>query len=187
MDVETRLLEEWKANHDLVKFYEDLKQKRLAHFLTIQTAFLAFFALVAKETLGHLSLTSLSALLLSSIPPLIIAFYFSRVDTRTRAFVDTANTRLLLLEEAWKAHSPHGHFSTYQDSFAVLARRDDAALQRYVLARNLDRDPFPALARAPSAHVSERAILRMFWWLWIVLAGAALVIHLRWHLVHGFA
>jgi len=24
---ETRLLEEWKANHDLLKFHEDLKQK----------------------------------------------------------------------------------------------------------------------------------------------------------------
>jgi hypothetical protein len=38
---ETRLLEEWKANLDLLKFYETLKQQRFAHFLTIQTAFLA--------------------------------------------------------------------------------------------------------------------------------------------------
>ena len=35
MEIETRLLEEWKANNDLLKFYEDLKQKRFAHFLTI--------------------------------------------------------------------------------------------------------------------------------------------------------
>ena len=26
MEIETRLLEEWKANNDLLKFYEDLKQ-----------------------------------------------------------------------------------------------------------------------------------------------------------------
>ena len=41
---DTRLLEEWKANLDLLKFYETLKQQRFAHFLTIQTAFLAIFA-----------------------------------------------------------------------------------------------------------------------------------------------
>ena len=52
MEIETRLLEEWKANNDLLKFYEDLKQKRFAHFLTIQTAFLAFFALLAKDALA---------------------------------------------------------------------------------------------------------------------------------------
>jgi len=39
-NAEQRLHEEWKANNDLLKFYEDLKQKRFAHFLTIQTAFL---------------------------------------------------------------------------------------------------------------------------------------------------
>ena len=87
MEAETRLLEEWKANNDLLKFYEDLKQKRFAHFLTIQTAFLAFFALLAKDVLGALSM-SLTALVLISIPPLIISFYFIRVDARSRAFVD---------------------------------------------------------------------------------------------------
>jgi hypothetical protein len=58
MEIEMRLLEEWKANHDLLKFYEDLKQKRFAHFLTIQTAFLAFFALLAKDTLATVSLAA---------------------------------------------------------------------------------------------------------------------------------
>lgn len=62
MEIEARLLEEWKANNDLLKFYEDLKQKRLAHFLTIQTAFLAFFALLAKDALVTLSVVSLTAL-----------------------------------------------------------------------------------------------------------------------------
>src|SRR3954470_3143380 len=114
MEIETRLLEEWKANNELMKFYEDLKQKRFAHFLTIQTAFLAFFALLAKDTLATLSLASLTALLLITIPPFIISLYFVRVDTRSRAFVDTANTRLLLIEEEWKRHSPDNHFSTYQ-------------------------------------------------------------------------
>jgi hypothetical protein len=99
MEIEMRLLEEWKANNELLKFYEDLKQKRFAHFLTIQTAFLAFFALLAKDALGTLTMVSLTALVLIAIPPLIISFYFIRVDTRSRAFVDTTNTRLLLMME----------------------------------------------------------------------------------------
>ena len=186
MEIEMRLLEEWKANNDLLKFYEDLKQKRFAHFLTIQTAFLAFFALLAKDALGTLSMVSLTALVLIAIPPLIISFYFIRVDTRSRAFVDTTNTRLLLIEEEWKTHSPDSHFSTYQQLFAVLSRHDGETVEKYLDARKLEDDPFKKLAQSKSAHASEHAILRMFWWLWIVLASLAALVHLIWYLVKGF-
>lgn len=186
MEMEMRLLEEWKANNELLKFYEDLKQKRFAHFLTIQTAFLAFFALLAKDTLGTTSMVSLTALVLIAVPPLIISFYFIRVDTRSRAFVDTTNTRLLLIEEEWKSLSPDSHFSTYQQLFAVLSRHDGETVERYLNARKLKGDPFKTLAESKSAHASEHAILRMFWWLWIGLAGLAAVIHLLWHIVNGF-
>ena len=186
MEIETKLLEEWKANHDLLKFYEDLKQKRFAHFLTIQTAFLAFFALLAKDAISIFSMVSLTALVLIAIPPLIISFYFIRVDTRSRGFVDTANTRLLLIEEEWEKLSPGSHFSTYQQMFSVLSRHDDATIEKYLGARKIDGDPFRTLARSKSAHASEHAILRMFWWLWIVLASLAAGIHLVWHLIHGW-
>jgi hypothetical protein len=187
VDIETRLLEEWKANNDLLKFYEDLKQKRFAHFLTIQTAFLAFFALLAKDAITALSMVSLTALVLIAIPPLIISFYFIRVDTRSRGFVDTANTRLLLIEEEWKRHTPGNHFSTYQQMFAVLSRRDGETIEQYLAARKLDNDPFRALAHSKSAHASEHAILRMFWWLWIALASLSAGIHVAWHLIHGWS
>jgi hypothetical protein len=186
MEIEMRLLEEWKANNDLLKFYEDLKQKRFAHFLTIQTAFLAFFGLLAKDALGNLSMVSLTALVLVAIPPLIISFHFIRVDTRSRAFVDTTNTRLLLIEEEWKNHSPDSHFSTYQQLFAVLSRHDVETVEEYLGVRELNDDPFKELARSKSAHASEHAILQMFWWLWIVLASLAASIHLIWHIVKGF-
>ncbi len=186
MEIETRLLEEWKANNDLLKFYEDLKQKRFAHFLTIQAAFLAFFALLAKDALVTLSMVSLTALVLIAIPPLIISFYFVRVDTRSRAFVDVTNTRLLLIEEEWKNLSPESHFSTYQQLFAVLSRHDEETVERYVSARRLAGDTFKTLAQSTSAHASEHSVLRMFWWLWIVLAGLAALIHLVWHLTNGF-
>jgi hypothetical protein len=186
MEIETRLLEEWKANNDLLKFYEDLKQKRFAHFLTIQTAFLAFFALLAKDALGTPSMVSLTALVLVAMPPLIISYYFIRVDARSRAFVDTTNTRLLLLEEEWKAISPDSHFSTYQQMFAVLSRHDRQTVERYLDARKLEDDPFRKLAQSKSAHASEHSILRMFWWLWIALASLAALVHLIWHLASGF-
>jgi hypothetical protein len=186
MEIETRLLEEWKANNELLKFYEDLKQKRFAHFLTIQTAFLAFFGLLAKDALAVFSMASMTALVLIAIPPLIISFYFMRVDTRSRAFVDTINTHLLLIEEEWKSRSPDSHFSTYQQLFAVLSRHDDATAEKYLGARKLNDDPYKTLVRSRSAHASEHSILRLFWWLWIVLASLAALIHLSWHLVHGF-
>src|SRR5450631_2495804 len=148
MEVELRLLEEWKANNDLLKFYEDLKQKRFAHFLTIQTAFLAFFALLAKDALGSLSMVSLTALVLIAIPPLIISFYFMRVDTRSRAFVDTTNTHLLLIEDEWQKLSPGSYFSTYQQLFAVLSRHDEAIVEKYLMARNLKDDSFECLAQS---------------------------------------
>jgi len=186
MEIETRLLEEWKANNELLKFYEDLKQKRFAHFLTIQTAFLAFFGLLAKDTLSTLSLAALTALLLIAVPPFIISFYFIRVDTRSRAFVDTANTRLLLIEEQWKAHSPESHFSTYRHMFAVLSRHDPEIIDKYLSVRGLESDPYRSLALSKSAHASEHAILKMFWWLWIALASLAFAVHLGWHLIYGF-
>jgi hypothetical protein len=186
MEAEMRLLEEWKANNDLLKFYEDLKQKRFAHFLTIQTAFLAFFALLAKDALSNLSMVSLTALVLIAVPPLIIAFYFTRVDSRSRAFVDTTNTRLLLIEEEWGRVSPGSHFSTYQQLFSILSRRDPDMLAKYLDVRGLEDDSFANLVKSKSAHASEHAILRMFWWLWVVLASLAALIHLGWHMVMGF-
>jgi len=180
---ETRLLEEWKANLDLLKFYESLKQQRFSHFLTIQTAFLAIFGLLAKEAIGVFSLITLAALVTVPVAPLFIAFYFMRLDARGRAFVDTASTRLLLIEDEWKTLFPQNHFATYHEQFAVLSRRDDDVTARYLAARNLTDDRYRALVRSISAHTSEAAILRLFWWLWIALFGSMLM-HLAWHLVH---
>lgn len=183
MEGETRLLEEWKANLDLLKFYETLKQQRFAHFLTIQTAFLAIFGLLAKDAIGVFSLVTLAALVLVPIAPLFISFYFMRLDTRGRAFIDTANTRLLLIEDEWKTLFPENHFSTYQHQFAVLSRRNEAVVDKYLGVRNLDQDPYKMLVQSTSAHASEAAILRLFWWLWIVLFSSMFV-HLVWHLLN---
>ena len=180
---ESRLLEEWKANLDLLKFYETLKQQRFAHFLTIQTAFLAVFGLLAKEAMDVFSLVTFAAPVLIPIPALFIAFYFMRLDARGRAFVDTANTRLLLIEEEWVKLFPGNHFATYQQQFAVLSRRDDEMLEKYLHVRNLNHDPYKTLIQAPSAHASEAAIMRLFWWLWIVVFSSTLI-HLAWHLAN---
>ncbi len=178
-----RLREEWKANLDLLKFYETLKQQRFAHFLTIQTAFLAIFGLLAKEAIGVFSLVSLAALVVIPVAPLFLSFYFMRLDIRGRAFVDTANTRLLLIEDEWKKVAPGSHFSTYREQFDALSRRDARVIAQYVGIRNLNRDSYADLVKAPSAHASEAAILRLFWWLWILVFGATFI-HLLWHLAH---
>ena len=181
--VEKRLLEEWKANLDLLKFYETLKQQRFSHFLAIQTAFLAIFGLLAREAIGVFSIVSMAALVLVPVAPLFISFYFMRIDARGRAFVDTANTRLLLLEAEWASAFPQNHFSTYQQQFAVLSRRDPQITDRYIRVRGLADDPYRELVASRSAHASETAILRLFWWLWIVLFSSMLV-HLGWHVAH---
>jgi hypothetical protein len=180
---DTRLLEEWRANLDLLKFYETLKQQRFAHFLTIQTAFLAIFGLLAKEAIGVFSLVTMATLAVIPIPPLVIAYYFLALDARGRAFVDTANTRLLLIEDEWKTLFPDNHFSTYQQQFAVLSRRDQRVVDGYLAARALEHDPYGKLIEAPSAHASETAILRLFWWLWILVFSFS-ALHLVWHLFH---
>lgn len=184
MDIQTRLLEEWKATNDLLKFYEDLKQKRFAHLLTIQTAFLAFFALLAKDALTNFSMVSLTALVFIAVPPLIIARYFARVDLRSRVFVEATKTRLLLIEDEWKAVTPDNYFSTHQQLFDVLNRHDKDRIAGYLNARNLAKDSFNFLAQTVPAHASEHAILQMFWWLWIVLASLAVITHLGWHVIH---
>jgi len=181
----TRLLEEWKANNDLLKFHEDLKQKRFSYFLTIQTAFLAVFGLIAKDATVGLSMASLTAFTLISIPPLLIAHYFAQVDLRSRAYIDTFNTHLLLLEDEWKARFPDDHFSTYRELFAVLSRGDNAVIDKYVAARNLPGDLYPMLVRAKSAHRSEHAILRLFFFVWIVLLAGSTIVHVAWHVMNG--
>src|SRR5436190_21844209 len=133
--VEKRLLEEWKANLDLLKFYETLKQQRFSHFLAIQTAFLAIFGLIAREAIGVFSLVSMAALVLVPVAPLFISFYFMRLDARGRAFVDTATTRLLMLEAEWATAFPENHFSTYQQQFAVPSRPDPYIAERFICIR----------------------------------------------------
>jgi len=181
--IAVRLLEEWKVNLDLLKFYETLKQQRFAHFLSIKTAFLSIFGLLAKEAIGVFSLVTLGALAVIPVAPLVIAFYFTRLDARGRAFVDTANTRLLLIEDEWRRHDADNAFSTYTQQFGLLSRRDAGLVDRYVQARSVAQDPYPTLVKAPSAHASESAIIRLFLWLWLILFSAGLV-HLAWHLLH---
>ena len=180
---DTRLLEEWKVNLDLLKFYETLKQQRFAHFLTIQTAFLAVFGLVSKDAADAFSLLTIATMAVVPIPPLFISYYFMRLDRRGRAFIDTANTRLLVIEEEWQRLFPDNHFATYQQQFGALSRRDEQTVARYLRVRDLPNDPYRWLVAAPSAHASETTIIRLFWWLWVVLFSSS-ALHLAWHLLN---
>lgn len=182
---ETRLLEEWKANNDLFKFHEDLKQKRLAYFLTIQTAFLALFGLLGRETLEELDPVRLLGLVVVSVPPLFIASFFGRIDARARAYVDTVKGRLLLIEEEWRQLFPTNHFETYAQQFAILVHREPAIIAKYLAVRGLVTDPFAKLIHAKAAHVGEETILQLFLWLWSILLVLA-VTGLCWSLAVEF-
>jgi hypothetical protein len=56
-------------------------------------------------------------------------------------------------------------------------------VEKYLGIRNLDHDTYKTLVQSTSAHASETAILRLFWWLWIILFSS-MVIHLAWHLAN---
>lgn len=182
MDVSyARLHDEWRATSELLRFYEDLKQKRFAYFMSVQAAFLAIFGLLVKDAIGDLSMARLTAFVLVAIPPVLIGHYAMRVDRRSLAFIETTKTRLVLLEQEWEQRSPGQYFSTYRELFGVLSQRDPALVEAYARARNVQHDDFQTLVGTPSAHGSERAILRLFWYLWIALLTGATVVHLGMH------
>ena len=178
-------LEEWKVNLDLLKFYETLKQQRFAHFLSIQTAFLAIFGLLAKEAIGVFSLVTLAALAVIPVAPLVIAFYFTRLE-RARARFRGHGQHAPAADRKRVARSRHPttHSRRIPSSSGLLSRRDAELVDRYVEMRGVADDPYlKCSSKAPSAHASESAIIRLFLWVWLILFSAGLV-HLAWHLLH---
>ena len=102
---DVRLLEEWKANNELFKIHEDLKQRRLNYFLAIQTVFFSIFGFLIKEATIELSVSIIAGILVLSTPPLIISLYFMRLDSRARAFIDTVKGKILLIEKDWQQNT----------------------------------------------------------------------------------
>ena len=173
-----RILEEWKANNDLYKFHEDLKQKRLSYFIAIQTAFIALYGIVLKEALiQEHSVWALAIVIVVVFPPLLIVLQYTALDDRARAYIDTIKGKLLLLEEDWKRKIPDNCFSTYSEQFAVLVHRNEEIVNRYIVVRRLkEKDPFSAIIKAKPAHVGEKQILQMFKILWIFALIATVAI-----------
>jgi hypothetical protein len=162
---ETRLLEEWKANNDLFKFHEELKQKRFTHFMTIQTAFIAIISILAKYTFDNINKTNsliLLALALISLLPMVLAFYFLSMDARARAYVDTVKGKLLLIEDEWRQHFPGNHFATYEEQFAILVHRNPDTIEKYITIRGIKKDPYYELIETKAANISEKKILWLF-------------------------
>jgi TRAP-type C4-dicarboxylate transport system permease small subunit len=65
----------------------------------------------------------------------------------------------------------------------VLSRRSDEIVGKYLGVRNLNDDPYKSLVQSRSAHASEASILRLFWWLWIILFSSMLI-HFGWHVAN---
>ena len=111
-----------------------------------------------------------------------------RIDVRTRAFIETMRTHLLLIEQEWAARSPDDHFSAYRDTLSVLIEQEPAMTARYIAARGASGDHYATLLKSKSAHSSEHAIVRLFWYVLLVLIGVSVVVHIAWHVLnHSWA
>lgn len=176
-DYAYRLLEEWKVNNDLFKFHEDLKQKRFSYFITIQTAFIALYGILLKETLLEENILIPLALLALVFPPLFIVAKYAAMDKRARVYVDTIKGKLLLIENYWKEKYPANCFSTYSEQFDVLVHRKMEIVDCYIAVRGLkEKDPFRDRIYSKAAHIGEEKVFLMFKVFWLFFLVTAVVI-----------
>lgn len=184
-EAEKFLLEEWKANNELFKWHEDLKQKRFSFFLSFQTAFLAAIALLVREIFsqkGPLCATTslnyiavLVVVLVISAMALIVVRTYASMDKRARSFVDTVKSKILIIENNWNERYPDTAFSTYRGQFAILVHRRTAEVQRYQDVRGIAGDRFAEKINAPAAHMTEELLFRCFTGCWVLLSALSII------------
>lgn len=170
-------IEEWKANNELFKWHEDLKQKRFTHFLTLQTALLAICGVLIKDIATTKFLDFSQILMFSaiyfmlSLPSIFLGYQFLNMDQRARAYVDTVKAKLLIIENNWMKRFPTESFSTYSEQFSTLVHRDEYVVSLYRDARGIGvNDPYVRRIKSGAAHVGEEYIIRFFIVLWVVLS-----------------
>ena len=130
------------------------------------------------------SLITMATLVVIPIPRLVIAYYFLRLDGaagvrehgQDPAGLHGSRTK-------GKRCSPTITFLPTSSSIAGWSRRDRRVDDRVSGGARLEHDQYARLIEAPSAHASETAILRLFWWLWIIVFSFS-ALHFGWHLVH---
>ena len=166
---------EWKENHDLFKYHEDLKQKRFSYFISIQTALIALTGVLTR-LLYNDSDSSWFVLNLISIFALLIAYVFRGLDSRARDYVDTVKGKLLSLERAWNKEHSKQSFSTYTEQFEILVHKRN--IDKYLLARGLgNKDRMLKIVNKTgnsAAHILEEKLFHIFIGLWIVVFIGAL-------------
>ena len=178
------LLEEWKANNDLFKYHEDLKQKRFSYCFALQSAMLALSGLLLREALASANLLTLIAGTIFSGIGIQISRLFINTDRRARAYVDAVKGKLLVIESTWRQRDPATSFSTYSEQFSVLVHHDAEVTNRYLAARGLRNDPLQKLLCTGAAYVSETQILKAMKWLWISVTVSS-IITLFFHIAKG--
>lgn len=101
-----RILEEWKVNVDLHKFHDNLGQQRFRHFLAIQTAFLAIFGLLIRESVNLSNCWLAFLATIASVFALTTAWHGWLMHRRGRFYIDAIKANLLLLEQEWQKTVP---------------------------------------------------------------------------------
>lgn len=177
MPVRTLFIEEWKANNELFKWHEDLKQKRFTHFLTLQTALLAICGVLIKDAITIKFSDATQILMffviysMLSLPSIFLGYQFLNMDKRARAYVDTVKAKLLIIESNWMKKFPEESFSTYSEQFSTLVHRDEYVVSLYTNARGIGaNDPYIRRIKSGAAHIGEEYVIRFFIALWIVLS-----------------
>ncbi len=176
-----RILEEWKVNVDLHKFHDDLKQRRLNHVLTIQTALLVFFGYSIREAMTpptnkYLLGTSLIVALFA----FVVSLLGKSMDRRARAYVDVVKTRLLLLEAAWNDLNPKNRLLTYSHQWEILVHKSDKTINEYLSIRRLgNQDKLRSYCHETAAHVKEELLILILSIFWSLLAVGAIVLLIK--------
>jgi hypothetical protein len=182
-----RLTDEWKANVDLQKFHETLKQQRLTHFLTTQLAMFTAVGLLATVAVRERSPALLIAAGGVALLPWRLASLFLPMDRRARAYIDVVKGRLLKLEAVMVRIDPSSAFATYTEQFDILVRNNQQRLDEYIDLRKVPgADPLRELAAVKAAHRHEEGAIGAFAGLWRIAAPLTILVGLVWALVWPF-
>ena len=172
-------IEEWKANNDLFKYHEDLKQKRFSYFLSVQAAFMALIGVLGRSLLNDESPEWLILAVLSFFP-FLIAKLFEKMDARARDYVDVVKGKLLLVEKNWKKDSPQEAFTTYTEQFEILVHNKIEVINKYVEVRNIgSEDRLHKIYSGQGSlavHLTEGKLFLFFKGLWVFIFLVSIVL-----------
>ena len=166
----------WDKIIEIHFLLEDLKQKRIAHFVPIQLAIGAAFGLCIERVLGEIHLTEKFVVWTTlSLGIQIFALFHANVtfiiDRRAVDYIKTVKGQVRNVEQSLKKYFPNVRFARDSgESSPMLSYEHQQFMMRrgeYNLENNRD---FPDIKNMmPSTHSREQLLIAMVRNVWIVL------------------